>query len=58
MRKYVVDTGPLVALLNGRDRHHPWARGMFDAAATPLATFEAVISEACFLVREIRRRRS
>lgn len=50
----VVDTGPLVALLNGRDRHHLWAREMFDAAAPPLATCEAVISEACFLMRGIK----
>ncbi len=52
--RIVVDTGPLVAILNGRDRHHLWAREMFDTVAPPLATCEAVISEACFLVREIK----
>jgi len=50
----IVDTGPLVALLNGRDRYHTWAREMFDAATPPLATCEAVISEACFLLRGIK----
>jgi len=49
-----VDTGPLVALLNARERNHRWAREMFEAATPPLATCEAVITEACYLLREMK----
>ena len=52
MRKDVIlDTGPLVALLNRRDRHHPWAKDQWAKIAPPLLTCEAVLAEACFLVQ-------
>ena len=52
MRRYVIlDTGPLIALLNRRDRHHGWAREQWTHIAPPLLTCEAVLAEACFLVR-------
>lgn len=47
----LLDTGPLVAFLNRRDRHHRWALRVLDAVAPPLVTCEAVLSEACFLLR-------
>ncbi len=53
MSTLLVDTGPLVALLNARDQHHAWARATFDTLAPPLVTSEAVLSEACFLVRKL-----
>ena len=53
--RVILDTGPLVALLNRRDRHHPWARLCFAEIEPPLLTCEAVISEACFLVRSLPR---
>lgn len=53
--RVILDTGPLVALLNRRDQHHPWARVCFAETAPPLLTCEAVISEACFLVRSLPR---
>ena len=46
-----MDTGPLVAFLNRRDRFHDWAVAQWAGIATPLQTCEAVISEACFLLR-------
>lgn len=46
-----IDTGPLVALLNGRDRHHAWAVAQAAALPPPLLTCEAVIAEACWLLR-------
>jgi uncharacterized protein len=54
MNRVVVDTGPLVALLNSRDAYHGWARDVLDGVEPPLATCEAVLSEACFLVRKIK----
>jgi predicted nucleic acid-binding protein len=50
----VIDTGPLVALLNGSDRHHVWVREILDTVEPPVFTCEAVISEACFLLSRIR----
>lgn len=47
----ILDTGPLVALLNQADRHHPWARDEWARITPPLLTCEAVLAEACFLVR-------
>jgi predicted nucleic acid-binding protein len=54
MKSMIVDTGPLVALLNARDGHHAWARDLMNEIEPPLATCEAVLSEACFLVRNLK----
>ncbi len=53
-QNYIVDTGPIVALLNSRDHYHAWARELFESIDPPLATCEPVISEACFLVRGMK----
>ena len=50
MTRIVVDTGPLVALLNRRDRHHAWIRQVLDTVKPPIVTCEAVVSEACVLL--------
>jgi uncharacterized protein len=47
----ILDTGPLVAFLNSRDNHHDWAVAQFGQIQPPLLTCEAVVSEACFLLR-------
>jgi len=49
----ILDTGPLVALLVARDRHHGWAKTVLGDIEPPLLTCEAVLSEACFLVRSL-----
>ena len=49
----LVDTGPLVALLNRRDRHHAWVRDVLDTVEPPLFSCEAVLSEACFLLSRL-----
>ena len=52
MRKGVIlDTGPLVALLNRRDRYHRWAKDQWAEIAPPLLTCESILAEACFLVQ-------
>jgi uncharacterized protein len=48
----IVDAGPMVALLDRRERHHAWAREQFASITPPAVTCEAVITEAYYLVRE------
>jgi predicted nucleic acid-binding protein len=50
-RRVLLDTGPLVALLDRRDRFHRWARLHFADIEPPLLTCEAVLAEACHLLR-------
>ena len=47
----LVDTGPLVAYLNARDRHHAWASACWNVLFEPLITCEAVLSEATFVLQ-------
>lgn len=54
MSRIVVDTGPLVALLNRADRHHAWVREVLGSVEPPIFTCEAVVSEACFLLSRVR----
>jgi uncharacterized protein len=49
----LLDTGPLVAFLNQREEHHEWAVREFGQLHPPLLTCEAVLAEACWLVRDI-----
>jgi len=50
----LVDTGPIVAFLNSRDRYHEWSKETFGEIETPVLSCEAVLSEACFLLRNAR----
>lgn len=47
----LVDSGPLVALLNREERDHSWVLAQFKELYADLHTCEAVISETSFLVR-------
>lgn len=49
----LLDTGPLVALLSKNDANHDRARQIFAACAPPLRCCEAVVAEACFLMRKV-----
>ena len=51
-RSIILDTGPLVALLNKNDAYYQWTIEQFAGLNPPLLTCEAVISEACFLLRK------
>lgn len=53
MTPVIVDTGPIVALLNARDAHHAWARETFASLQPPLLTCEAVMAETCHLLRRL-----
>ena len=49
----LLDTGPLVALLSKNDANHDRARRMFADCAPPFRCCEAVVAEACFLMRKV-----
>lgn len=53
MSEILVDTGPIVALLNKRDEFHEWARETMDGLAPPLLTCEPVLAEASHIVRRL-----
>jgi predicted nucleic acid-binding protein len=50
----LLDAGPLVAYLDPGERYHEWACVRLREFDAPLLTCEAVISEACFLLRATR----
>ncbi|MGQ0525638.1 MAG: type II toxin-antitoxin system VapC family toxin [Betaproteobacteria bacterium] len=50
MRKLLVDTGPLVALVNARDRQHSDAVRFFAQFEGALITTIAIVTEVCALV--------
>jgi len=51
--RVILDTGPLVGFINGRDKYHDWTKRQWAEIRPPLLTCEAVLSEACFLVRDL-----
>jgi predicted nucleic acid-binding protein len=49
----LLDTGPLVALLSKNDANHARARQLFADCVPPFRCCEAVVAEACFLMRKV-----
>jgi len=47
--KTILDTGPLVALMNRRDRYHAWTLDALGRLDFPLWTCEPVLTEAAHL---------
>jgi len=47
----LLDTGPLVGALDRDDKWYTWAAKLFASIRQPALTCDAVISEACFLLR-------
>lgn len=52
-RQVLIDTGPLVAFINRRDQFNGWITEELATIKQPLLTCEAVLSEACFLLRNV-----
>jgi predicted nucleic acid-binding protein len=50
--KTLLDTGPLVSILNTEDAHHEWAVHHARRLDAPFLTSEAVLSEAHFLLQD------
>mgnify|MGYP006267233261 CR=1 FL=1 len=49
----LLDTGPLVAIVNRREAFHQWATQTTTNLSYPFFTCEAVITEACFLLQDV-----
>ncbi|MBF0290297.1 MAG: PIN domain-containing protein [SAR324 cluster bacterium] len=49
-KNVIIDTGPLVALLNRKDHFHYWTLSTLESVQAPLLTCEPVITEACYLL--------
>jgi uncharacterized protein len=49
----LADAGPLIALLDRRDRYHSWSRSFFDAVTPPIFTCEPVVAECCYILRRL-----
>jgi uncharacterized protein len=54
-QQLLLDTGPLVAFISPRDDFHEWSVTEWAKSRPPLLTCEAVITEACFLLRNVYR---
>lgn len=52
-RGVLLDTDPLVAFLKRQDQFYNWVTAQWATIEPPLLTCEAVISEACFLLRNV-----
>jgi predicted nucleic acid-binding protein len=50
----LLDTGVIVALLDRSERNHASCVEVVTALAAPLVTCEAVVAEACYLLRGLR----
>ena len=48
---HLLDTGPLVALLRHDDPVHDWAANALSRLTGPFHTCDAVVAEACYLLR-------
>lgn len=53
MRPALLDTGVIVALLDRSESHHAWCVNAVESLEQPLVTCEAVIAEACYLLRRL-----
>ncbi len=51
MTRVLVDTGPLFAYFDRRDRWHRWVVEHMSTLRPPFVTCEPVLTEACFLIR-------
>ncbi len=51
MKIWIIDAGPIVALLSPSERQNAWAAAQARSAPPTVLTCDAAISEACFLLK-------
>lgn len=54
MNPLLLDTGPVVALLDRNDSHHDWIRPRISMVTGPLVTTGAVVTEATFFLQNAK----
>ena len=54
MTPVLLDAGPIVALLDRSEIHHEQCAELASALEAPLVTCEAVLAEACYLLRRLK----
>lgn len=54
MTRFILDTGPLVALIDNKEPTHHWVVSEFARITSPLLTCEPVLTEACHLLARIK----
>jgi predicted nucleic acid-binding protein len=55
MRAAIADTGPLVAYLDRKERHHAWVVARIGELQAPLLVCEPVLAEAMYLLSHLPR---
>ncbi len=53
IKPVIADTGVIVSLVSEKDEWHEWAKQQAARLPTPYLTCEAVVTEACHLVRGV-----
>ncbi len=53
LKRVILDTGVLVAVLDRSDNYHNWSIQQGEKVAKPLLTCEAVITESCFILQDV-----
>ena len=51
IKPIITDTGVIVGYLSNKDQWHKWTLQQMESLPTPFLTCEAVITEACYLMR-------
>jgi predicted nucleic acid-binding protein len=49
----IVDTGPLIALLDRSERHHAWVADRIEELDAPLLVCEPVLAETMYLLARL-----
>src|SRR5689334_11632993 len=51
--RLLVDTGAIIAVLVAEDKHHEWAKTVWEELEAPFYTCEAVLSESQFVIKRL-----
>lgn len=55
MKTVLVDTGPIIALIDNRDSYHTWAASKIDTFENPMITNTAVVVEVLFILKRLNK---